>query len=147
VELKEGMMTQRTFTARAYRDTDTWWTIEIPELTSPGPTGTIVATGAAPTWRGVQKAATELAAAWLDMDEADVRVTVEVHAPQAVTDLWQRGAEAEAAARAAVEAAALMRRQAVRALRAEGYTIEAAAVALGISHQRVQQLAHAQSGR
>lgn len=137
------MMTKRTLTARAYRDTDKWWTVEIPELTSPGPTGTIIATGAAPTWRGVQKAATELAAAWIDMDEADVQVAVEVHAPEAVTDLWQRGAAAEATARAAVEDAAAMRRQAVRALRADGYTVEAAAAALGISHQRVKQLAHA----
>jgi hypothetical protein len=145
VELKGKytMMTKRTLTARAYRDTDKWWTVEIPELTSPGPTGTIIATGAAPTWRGVQKAATELAAAWIDMDEADVQVAVEVHAPEAVTDLWQRGAAAEATARAAVEDAAAMRRQAVRALRADGYTVEAAAAALGISHQRVKQLAHA----
>jgi hypothetical protein len=134
-------MSTRTLTAHAYRDTDKWWTVEIPELTSPGPAGTITATGAAPTWRGVRRAATELAAAWLDVDESDVDVTVEVRAPEAVMGLWRQGAEAEVAARAAVEHAAAIRREAVRALRDDGYTVEAAAAALGISHQRVQQLA------
>ena len=46
--------TIQKLSARAYRDEDGSWTIEIPELTSTSPSGaTIVATGSATTFRGV----------------------------------------------------------------------------------------------
>lgn len=136
------MSTKRTLSARAYREEGGWWAIEIPELTSTGPNGvTITATGAAVTTRGIEKAARELGAVWLDVNEDDIEVDVHVEAPELVVQMWREGVQAEAQGRAAVERGAALRREAVRALRAEGYTVEAAAAALGVSRQRVQQLA------
>lgn len=61
--------------ANAHEDTDGSWTITIAALTSPGPNGnTIVATGSSPTRCGIEQAAHELAAAWLDDDTATVTV-------------------------------------------------------------------------
>ena len=134
--------TPRVLTARAYRDKGRWWTFEIPELTQPGPDGsTIVAVGGAVTVKRIPAEARDLAAAWLDIDpnEIDVQVTVEV--PNDVRQMWDDGAAAEAEARAAVHRAAALRRRAVRELREQGYTLDAAAAAFGISHQRAQQLA------
>lgn len=136
------MSAQRTLRARAYRETGGWWTVEIPELTSPGPDGsTITAIGGAISARGIERAAHELAAVWLDVDVDAVTVDVEVEAPESIAQLWAEGAAAEAEGRAAVERGAALRREAVRALRAEGYTLEAAAAVLGVSRQRIQQLA------
>lgn len=135
------MSEPRTIQAHAYRDEDGWWTIKIPELTSPGPNGkTITATGSATTWRKVQRAAEELATAWLDVDDAAVTVAVDVVIPEDIAQLWKDGTEAEEAAREQQDRATTLRRGAVRALRTAGYPAEAAAVALGISRQRVDQL-------
>jgi hypothetical protein len=132
----------RQLSARAYRDEDGWWTIEIPELTSPSPAGgKIIATGAATTFRGIEKAAHELAAAWLDDDS--VTVDVDVVIPEDVAQLWKDSTAAEEAAREQQARAATLRRDAVRALRAQGYPAEAAAAALGISRQRIDQLGKA----
>ena len=136
------MTTPRTLSARAYREEEGgWWAVEIPELTSHGPNGTtIVALGAAVNARGIDKAASELAAVWLDVDESDVDVRVSIELPEDVAQLWSEGAEVDAEGRAAIERGAALRRNAVRALRGRGYTVEAAAAALGISRKRVQQL-------
>ncbi|MCL2780336.1 MAG: hypothetical protein FWD74_02385, partial [Actinomycetia bacterium] len=128
---------------RAFREPGDrrWWTIEVPELTSPGPGGSvIVATGGSVTARGIDRAARELVAAWLDepVDGVAVRVIIEV--PQDVAQLWSQGARAEAEGRVAIERGASLRRSAVRALRERGFSVEAAALALGVSRQRVQQL-------
>lgn len=135
------MSTKHALNARAYREDGGWWAVEIPELTSEGPEGTtITAIGAAVTARGIEKAARELAAVWLDVEEDTIEILVHVEAPEPVAQLWKEGALAEAEGRAAVERGAALRRVAVRRLRAEGYTVEAAAAALGVSRQRVQQL-------
>ncbi|WP_054146474.1 hypothetical protein [Frigoribacterium sp. RIT-PI-h] len=134
--------TPRVLHARAYRDTGKWWTIEIPELTQPGPNGsTIVAVGGAVTVKSIASEARDLAAVWLDVDpdEIDVQVTVEV--PDEVRQMWDDGVVAEAEARAAVQRAAALRRRAVHQLREQGYTQDAVAAAFKISHQRAQQLA------
>lgn len=128
--------------ARASRDDDGSWTIEIPELTSETPSGaTIVATGSALTFRGIRKAASDLASAWLDADPSDVEVDVAVDAPSNVVQLLAESSEATAAGEAAIERADKLRREAVRALRADGYPLEAAGAILGVTYQRVQQLA------
>ncbi|MWV48424.1 hypothetical protein GRS96_03915 [Rathayibacter sp. VKM Ac-2803] len=132
----------RVLTARAYRDSGGWWTIEIPELRSTAPNGVdLVATGGAVSTRGIPAAARELAAVFLDVgvDEVDVRVTIE--APAEILAKWNEGARAEEEARAALRHAGDLRREAVRALRGGGYTVEAAAAALHISPARVSQLA------
>ena len=75
-------MGSKTYRARAFLDDDGWWTVEVPELTSPGPGGTtIVATGSSPTARGIDQAARDLVAAWLDVATDDVNVDVVVKAP------------------------------------------------------------------
>lgn len=135
------MTEHRSIQALAYRDEDGWWTIKIPALTSSGPNGnTITATGSATTWRKVQRAAEELATAWLDVDDEAVTVAVDVVIPDDVAKLWKDGTAADKAARDQQERATTLRRGAVRALRAAGYPAEAAAVAFGISRQRVDQL-------
>lgn len=135
------MTMPRNIQAHAYRDEDGWWTIKIPELTSPGPNGrTIVATSAATTFRSIEKVARELASAWLDVDDSTLAVSVEVDLPADIAQLWKDGTEAENAAREAQARAVVLRRNAVRALRAQGYPAEAAAAALGISRQRIGQL-------
>lgn len=69
--------------ARAYRDNDETWTIEIPRLVSKTPSGAIiVATGSAPDSRGIAAAAVELASAWLGVDVAEVAVRVSVDEPR-----------------------------------------------------------------
>lgn len=134
--------TPRTLTARAYRDAGKWWTIEIPELTSPGPDGsTITAIGGAVSTRGIHAAARDLAAVWLDVDPGTIEVAVTVEVPENVRQVWIEGAHVEEEARAALQRAGALRREAVRALRSEGYTLEATASALGISAARVSQLA------
>ena len=134
-------MSGRTLRALAFRDDDGWWTIQIPELTSPGPNGTtIVATGAATTFRAIDRAARELATAWLDMDDDAVMVDVNVIIPEDIARLWRDGSAAEETGRAEQTRGAALKRDAVRALRAEGYPLEAAAAALGVSRQRIGQL-------
>jgi hypothetical protein len=136
--------TPRVLHARAYRDTGKWWTIEIPELTQPGPNGsTIVAVGGAVTVKSIPTEAHDLAAVWLDVDPSEVDVQVTVEVPDHVRQMWDDGVAAEAEARAAVQRAAALRRRAVHELREQGYTLDAAAAAFKISHQRAQQLATA----
>ncbi|HEY0260395.1 MAG TPA: XRE family transcriptional regulator [Lacisediminihabitans sp.] len=133
---------RRVVEAHAYRDGGKWWTIEIPELMSDGPEGRgMHAVGGAVSVKDLQEAATDLAAVWLDADQNTLDVRVTLDTPEAVRRLWNEGATAEAEARDAVQRAALLRRRAVQTLRAEGYTLDVSARLLGISRQRVQQLA------
>ena len=131
-----------TLNARAYRDDDGTWTIEIPELTSTTPSGaTIVATGSALNYRGISKAASDLASVWLDVEPVDVHVDIAIEAPDNVVELLMQSRTAAAEAEAAEAVADRLRRQAVRELRAKGYSLEAAGAILGVTYQRVQQLA------
>lgn len=134
--------TIQKLSARAYRDDDGSWTIEIPELTSTSPSGaTIVATGSATTFRGVSKAARDLASAWLDVEPADVEVSIAVDAPDTIVQMIRESDQAEEEGNRARARGAALRREAVHALREEGYPLEAAAAVLGVSFQRVQKLA------
>jgi hypothetical protein len=135
----------RTVVARTYKDTDGWWSIEVPELTSPAPDGgVIIATGMATNFRGIEKAAHEVAAVWTGDDSIAVDVKVEV--PDDLKQLWNEGTVAEAEAAVAKVHAAAVRREAVNRLREQGYPLEAVAAGLGISYQRAQQLS-ARKGR
>lgn len=128
--------------ARVYRDDDGTWTIEIPELTSKTPSGaTIVATGSALTFRGVKKAASDLASAWLDKEPSEIEVAAQIGAPDSVAQMITESNEAMAAGEAAIARADKLRREAARALREGGYPLEAAGAVLGVTYQRVQQLA------
>ena len=131
-----------TLSARAYHDEDGSWTIEIPELTSSTPSGaTIVATGSATTYRGITKAARDLASAWLDVEPVEVDVQVSVAAPDNIVQMIRESDEAEEEGNALRARGAALRREAVQKLREQGYPLEAAASVLGVSFQRVQKLA------
>lgn len=134
--------TVRKLSARAYRDDDGTWTIEIPELTSATPSGaTIVATGSALNYRGISKAAYDLASIWLKVAPHDVDVDVTIEAPDNILELITQSKNAAAEAEAAAALTDQLRREAVRELRAKGYSLEAAGAILGVTYQRVQQLA------
>lgn len=134
--------TVRKLSARASRDDDGTWTIEIPELTSTTPSGaTIVATGSALNYRGISKAAYDVAAVWLDVAPHDVDVDVTIEAPDNIVGLITQSKTAAAEAEAAAALADRLRREAVRELRAKGYSLEAAGAILDVTYQRVQQLA------
>ncbi len=55
--------------------------------------------------------------------------------------LWDEARGIEEQARAALQHAAELRRQAVRRARADGYKLDAAAAAFGVTTSRIQQLA------
>lgn len=130
------------FEARTWVDTDGVWTIEVPELTSPSPDGTPVpATGAATSWSGVEPSARDLIAAWIDAEPSEVQVEVHVVVPDIVIELWNEGHHLEEQARRDLDRAARIRRHAATLARDAGYPAGATAVALGISQQRVAQLA------
>lgn len=134
----------RTLTARAYRE-GKWWTIEIPELTSPSPRGgdsRIIAVGQARTVKEIQAAAVDLAAVWLDVDESAVEVHVTIEIPEPAAELFAQAKKNEETARAAVSEAAQQWREAVRALTANGLSQADAARILDLSPQRISQLIH-----
>jgi hypothetical protein len=137
-----------TYEARTWVDSDGVWTIEVPSLGSPAPDGTLVpATGAATSWRGVEGSARDLIAAWIDADPSEVRVEVHVVVPDVVIELWHESREVEEQAREEMERAAKIRRRAARLARDAGYPAGATANALGVSQQRVAQLAPGRRGR
>jgi DNA-directed RNA polymerase specialized sigma24 family protein len=134
----------RTLAARAYRD-GKWWTIEIPELTSASPRGgdsRIMAVGQARNVKEIQAAAVDLAAAWLDVDESDIAVSVTIEIPKAAAELFAQAKKNEETAREAVSEAARQWREAVRALTADGLSQADAARILDLSPQRISQLIH-----
>lgn len=132
----------RTLSARAFMDPDGTWTVEIPELTSSTPSGAeIVATGSATTFRGIRRAASDLASAWLDVDPAEISLEISVDAPDEIVQLVRASDQAEEEGNAARARGAALRREAAHALREKGYPLEAAAAVIGVSYQRVQQLA------
>lgn len=100
----------------------------------------IVAMGQARTAGEISNAARDLAALWTDDDDVNVRVSYRL--PEQVRAAVERARERDAEGRAALDEAAALRREAVRALRADGLTQADMAAVLGVSRQRVQQLVH-----
>jgi DNA-directed RNA polymerase sigma subunit (sigma70/sigma32) len=124
------MTAPRPLEAIARRD-GRWWFIEIPELDTGGQSR---------RYSDVQAVATEIAALYLDVSEADVAVTVRIEASERARDLWEDAERLEAESRAVQQRAAQLRREAVRHALDDDYTHTAAAAAFGISRSRVQQL-------
>lgn len=121
-----------------------WWTFEIPELGAPSPSGNgafMMPVGQARAASKVAEEARNLAALWVDDDPEEVDVSVTFVLPEEIASAQRTAAELEARGRADLEEAAQLRRQAVRALLADGVSQVDAAAVLGISRQRVQQLA------
>jgi transcriptional regulator with GAF, ATPase, and Fis domain len=119
--------------ARARRD-GRWWYIEFPDLGTSGQARTI---------KEIDEIALEVAALWLDVDEASLDVTVDLELPETAADLWTKANEADARAREDAKAAAALRRRAVAALQAEHISKADAARLLGLSPQRISQLSKA----
>jgi len=128
--------------AIAYLD-GTWWTFEIPELSTESPRGAghrIVAMGQARKLKDVATAARDVAALWLDLDDFKGDITVTVR--DAALSLWGESNSLDEQAREKVKEAADKRREAVQTLIANGASQSDAALAFGVSVQRVSQLAH-----
>ena len=87
----------------------------------------------------IASAAQDLAAAWTG--EEGVVVDVAFRLPNDVQIAIARAREQDSQGRAALAEASELRREAVRALRADGFTQSDVAAVLGVSRQRVQQLA------
>jgi hypothetical protein len=119
--------------ARARRD-GRWWYIEFPELGTSGQARTI---------KEIDEIALEVAALWLDVDESTLNVTVALDLPERAAQLWNQANEADARAREDAKAAAALRRSAVAALQDEHISKADAARLLGLSPQRISQLARA----
>jgi hypothetical protein len=129
-------MTQRLFDVVVERD-GRWWVFEIPELG----TG-----GQARDLREVEYEAQAVAAMWLDLLPEAVGVTMTVKGPAEALAAWASAERAETEARQAQATAAEQRRGVITALRAAGYSSPDIARLLGISKQRVYQIAPVRAG-
>lgn len=112
-----------------------WWVFEIPALG---------AVGQATKLGRVEDEARGIIAAWEEdgPDPEDVSVSVRVDGEAEARRLWEQGDADEQAARAALEHAAAQRRAAVALLREERhYSAADTARVLGVSRQRIYQLA------
>lgn len=128
-----------TYDVTAYKDGD-WWTFEVPTLTSPAPSGgRIVAMGQARRADEVSTEARNVIEMWTGTSDVDVHVSYTL--PDGVASFIHSAAELEEEGRTALDEAATLRRRAVHALRAEGLSQADMAAILGVSRQRVQQLA------
>jgi len=116
-----------------------WWIISVPELDLVTQARRI---------RDIQPMATDLVAAWLDEDPADIRVEIEDFTPPAaVQDQMDRAKRLLSQATREQEEAGRLASDAVSVLVDElGLTLRDAAQLLGISHQRVSQLHHRSRG-
>jgi predicted RNase H-like HicB family nuclease len=124
-----------TYTARARRS-GAWWAIDIPEL--PG------VYSQARRLDRVEPMARDAIALFLDVDPATLDIRVETNLPsdlrRDVDALGRLRAESD---RLQAESSGAMR-QLTHELLGRGLSVRDAAVILGISHQRVSQLAQAE---
>jgi predicted RNase H-like HicB family nuclease len=119
-------MTAYTATCRRVGN---WWAISVPELKGVHTQARRLDQVAAMT--------TDAIALMLDVDPVTIEVTVEPELPGTVA----RAIEARRAARAADEAAEQATATAVRTLIGDGYTVRDAGALLGLSPQRISQIA------
>jgi predicted XRE-type DNA-binding protein len=129
---EQTQTSERSFEATVTRE-GRWWMITIPALD---------AVTQARSIKEVQLMATEVVAALLDVDPGEVSVSLTYELPAAVASTWREAEALRAQAEEVEERAAALRRDAVRALLAETHMSQSeAGVVLGLSKQRVQQLA------
>ncbi len=125
----------------AYRD-GKWWAFEIPALFTPSPRGgkhRIVAMGQSPTIEQIAADARDVIELWTEDDDFDLHIVYRL--PSQVEKTLDHAQERERAGRRALVEASDARRKAIQALRATGLTQAETAAILGLSRQRVQQLA------
>ena len=124
-----GEMTT-TYQVNVRRDGN-WWFFEIPEIDM---------SGQARKLSEVSFEASDIIATWLKIDAEIIAINLDVEIPAEVTAAWQEAKKREGIARDENAAAALLARQAVRRLRADGLTLAETGRLLGVSTQRVSQL-------
>lgn len=112
-----------------------WWLITVPELD---------AVTQARHVREIEEMAAGLVMALLDLEEGEAKVNVTVELPESVAQAWAEADRLQGEVEAAQSRAAGLRRQAVKALLTDSHLTQSEASSLlGVSHQRVQQLAKA----
>lgn len=124
-----------TYTAIASRG-QRFWVVRIPGL---GNTSEGLPTQAR-SLAEVEAMARELIALYLDVPDDSFHVEVRVELPASAREHQKRAAEYAEAAALAQAAAAAERRLAASSLREQGLTVRDIGAALGVSHQRAQQL-------
>lgn len=77
-----------------------------------------------------------------NVDSSEVQATVSMQTPELPEDSWREAREKTQRAQELSKEAAVASRVVVTSLRASGYTMRDIAAILGLSHQRVSQLAH-----
>jgi len=124
---------KRRFEATARRE-GRWWIVSVDELQ---------AVTQARSVREIDDMATGLVSALLDLEPDDIEVHVEVQLPREVAEAWREAGRLREQADEASRQAAELSRRAVRSLVSEQRVTQVdAAALLGISQQRVHQLAH-----
>ena len=126
------MTASRDYRLEAVRS-GTWWAITVPELEG--------VFSQARRLDQVEARAREAISLMLDVEEGDVgELDVCVVPPDSVAALLEEMRESEAAATAANERAAKLRRQVAQQLRDDGFPLRDIGRLAGISHQRVSQI-------
>jgi hypothetical protein len=126
-----------TYTAIASPDPERGWLIRVPGLGSYPEDGL-------PTWArsipDIEPMARDLIAVYLDVPPDSFAVSTQVELPDSVRYHLELVAKLRQEAADAQAAAAEEYRRAAAELKASGLTVRDIGAALGISHQRVQQL-------
>ena len=125
------MTERKTYDVTASKD-GRWWLVQVPELDT---------VGQARSAAEVEEVAREVIGLWLDVEPDTFDVAVSIEIPGEAREAWEEAKQREAVAREENAAAAMLARQAVASLRADGLTFKDAGVVLGLTAQRVQQLA------
>ncbi|GAA1772163.1 antitoxin HicB [Agromyces humatus] len=125
------MTERKTYQVTASKD-GRWWLVQVPELDT---------VGQARNAAEVEEVAREVIGLWLDLEPDTFDVAVSIEIPGEAREAWEEAKQRAAVAREENAAAAALARRAVASLRADGLTFKDAGVVLGLSAQRVQQLA------
>lgn len=126
----------KTYTAIASRG-ERWWVVRVPGLGNNREEGLPTQ---ARTLAEVEPMARDLIALWLDVPADSFNVATQVELPDLVQRHLAQASKLAEEAAAAQAAAARERREAALELQSFGMTVRDIGAALGVSHQRAQQL-------
>lgn len=130
-------MTERnTYEVTASRD-GRWWLVQVKDPDT---------VGQARNLDEVEEVAREIIGLWFDVEPDSFDVNLSIEIPGEARDAWREAQAREELGRNEVARAAILARKAVQSLRADGLTFKDAGRVLGLSAQRVQQLAASPGG-
>lgn len=130
-------MTERnTYEVTASRD-GRWWLVQVKDPDT---------VGQARNLDEVEEVAREIIGLWFDVEPDSFDVNLSIEIPGEARDVWREAQAREELGRNEVARAAILARKAVQSLRADGLTFKDAGRVLGLSAQRVQQLAASPGG-